>query len=83
MRPLSRYIDVTQSSSEEFEQLCKDQCPRCAAGDPLRYREDSGEFVHDFSFGMFEPKIGRPVGMGHGICLAHDLRIKRGNGIVS
>ena len=60
----------------EFETKCKDICPHCAAGETVRFREDTKEFVHDWSFGAVDLKIGRRVGMGHGICQAHDLRMK-------
>ncbi len=58
----------------EFDVQVKALCPRCAAGDKVRLREDSREWVHDWSFGVPDPKIGRSPGMGHGICLAHAFR---------
>jgi hypothetical protein len=60
----------------DFESKCKDLCPHCAAGEVVRYREDTKEFVHDWSFGAVDMKIGRRVGMGHGMCAAHELRLK-------
>lgn len=60
----------------EFDSKCKDLCSHCAAGETVRYRNDSNEFVHDWSFGGVDPKLGRRAGMGHGICLANDLRMK-------
>lgn len=60
--------------NDEFEAKCREICLHCAAGEPVRQRTDTGEFVHDFSFGGVDPKIGRRTGMGHSICSAHDLR---------
>ena len=49
-----------------------------AAGEPVRYRNDSKEFVHDFSFGApADTPFGRRH-MGHSICGAHDLRTQNG-----
>ena len=61
-------------STEEFEAGCKELCPRCAAGDPIRLRSDTGEIVHDWSFGGTDPKTGKLIGNGHGICLASEFR---------
>jgi hypothetical protein len=61
----------------EFETKCRDLCPHCAAGEHVRQRTDTSEWVHDWSFGGMDPKIGRRTGIGHGICLAHDLRLKQ------
>lgn len=58
----------------ELENQCKDICPHCKAGEAVRLRIDTFEFVHDFSFGDPDPKLGRRAGFGHGICHAHDLR---------
>jgi len=58
----------------EFDAQVEALCPRCAAGEPVRWREDTRETVHDWSFGGINPKIGRSPGMGHGICLAHAFR---------
>jgi hypothetical protein len=60
----------------EFESKCKDLCVHCAAGEIVRFREDTREFVHDWSFGAVDPKTGRKSGFGHGICGAHALRLK-------
>lgn len=59
---------------DEFDAKCKALCPHCAAGAVLRQREDTLEWVHDFAFGAIDPKLGRPAGIGHGICLAHEFR---------
>lgn len=58
----------------EFESKCKELCPHCKAGEAVRQRTDTIEFVHDLSFGTADLKIGRRVGMGHSICSAHDFR---------
>jgi hypothetical protein len=58
----------------EFDIHCKELCPRCAAGDPIRQRGDSYEWVHDFAFGPVNRMLGRPSGMGHGLCSAHQFR---------
>ena len=60
----------------EFETKCKDLCPHCAAGEPARLRADTNEWVHDWSFGAVDKKLGRAAGMGHGMCGAHALRLK-------
>jgi hypothetical protein len=65
-------------STEEFEAQCKDLCPRCANGDPVRLRTDSGEWVHDWSFGGTDPKTGLMVGRGHGVCQADAFRKTHG-----
>ena len=64
--------------TDEFEAKCKELCPHCAAGEKVRVRLDTGENVHDFSFGMADPKLGRPTGMGHSICQAHEFRKQHG-----
>lgn len=53
-------MDLTREQALEF---CKDACPHCKADAPLRKREDTGEFVHDWP--------GR-----HAFCLAHYFRVK-------
>jgi hypothetical protein len=63
---------VTQA---EFDAQCKALCPHCAAGEVVRVRSDTNEWVHDFSFGG--DKAGTPFGrrqLGHGICQAHAFR---------
>lgn len=60
----------------EFDQFCEDICPHCKAGKPLRQREDTKEFVHDFASGPNEPKTGRPFLMGHALCYATFFRDK-------
>ena len=49
-------------------------CPRCLAGDPVRLRTDSNEWVHDWAFGGVDPKTGKLIGRGHGICAADKFR---------
>ena len=63
---------------ELFDAKCKELCSRCAAGDPIRVRADTGEVVHDWSFGGIDPKTGKPVGRGHGICQAQEFRKQHG-----
>ena len=57
-----------------FDEQCKALCPHCAAGEVVRLRTDTNEWVHDWSFGGKDPKTGTPVGRGHGICLANEIR---------
>ena len=57
-----------------FEQSCRELCPRCAAGDPARWRIDTLEWVHDWAFGGVDAKTGKLVGRGHGICMANEFR---------
>ena len=64
-------------STDEFEAKCREMCPRCDRGDPVRLRTDTGEWVHDWSYGGQDPKTGRLIGVGHGICLADGLRKQR------
>jgi hypothetical protein len=66
---------VTQ---DEFDAKCKELCPHCAAGEVVRQRTDTLEWVHDFSIGGDPPN--KPFGrrsMGHGICQAHAFRMTR------
>lgn len=74
---MSRPSDVARMPLADFERLCQTQCERCAAGDPLRQREDTHEYVHDWAFGLVDPRLGRRPGMGHSICQAHALRLER------
>ncbi len=60
----------------EFDAKCRELCPHCAAGEPVRQRLDTDEFVHDFSFGEVDPKINRRIGIGHSICSAHEFRMQ-------
>ena len=62
----------------EFNAECKKLCPHCAAGEPVRVRVDTGEHVHDFSFGAPDPMTGRARGRGHTICQAHEFRKQNG-----
>ena len=71
-------MEVAQLSLGDFETLCKTVCARCATGDPIRVRNDTGEYVHDWAFGPFDPRLGRAAGMGHGLCSANQLRKQRG-----
>ena len=65
-------------TSDELEAKCKELCPHCKAGEPVRRRLDTFEWCHDFSFGAPESiPFGRRQ-MGHGICGAHDLRTRNG-----
>ena len=59
----------------EFDAECKKLCPHCEAGEKIRWRDNTKEWVHDFSFGGIDPKLGRRSGMGHSICQAHAFRI--------
>ena len=58
---------------ENFDQFCKDICPQCAAGAPVRQRVDSLEWVHDTAVEI-PGTIGRR--MGHAFCLASNFRNK-------
>lgn len=52
-------------TQDEFETAVKASCPHCAAGFAARYRDDTKEFVHDFTArGSFS----------HTFCLASGLR---------
>lgn len=69
---------ASQEMQPTFDEQCKALCPRCASGDPLRFRDDTKEFIHDWSFGGTDPKTGKLLGRGQGICLANDLRKQNG-----
>lgn len=69
-------------TSDEFAQMCRDICPHCNAGIAVRQRPDTSEFVHDFVSGPVDPKIGRPTGMGHSICMATHWRNKNQDQVV-
>ena len=62
----------------EFDAECKNLCPHCAAGEPVRQRDDTKEWVHDFSFGAVDPNTGRKSGIGHSLCAAHEFRKQNG-----
>ena len=62
----------------EIEDKIKELCPHCKAGEPVRRRSDTGEWVHDFSFGAVDPKTGQKTGRGHCICSAHSFRVENG-----
>lgn len=53
---------------EEFDQSVKEICPNCAAGIPVRFREDSKEWVHDRA-------VGRGALFAHSLCVAHYFRM--------
>jgi hypothetical protein len=57
----------------EFNQKCKDICPHCADGIPLRQREDTKEWCHDGAI-QISGTLGRR--QSHAICLANDFRNK-------
>jgi len=58
---------MTPQTNEELEQVCKEICPSCAKGDPLRYRAETREWTHDlYSKGSF----------AHSFCLASNYRSK-------
>lgn len=65
-------------TSSEFEAKCKELCPHCAAGEVVRQRTDTLEWVHDLSFGAVDSKTGRKIGFGHGLCGAHEFRKQNG-----
>jgi hypothetical protein len=65
-----------QFSKEELEELCKDVCPACAQGIPLRQRTDTKEWVHDKIVEMNKAKTSHLV--SHFLCLGHGLRKKYG-----
>ena len=48
----------------DFGELCRAICPRCAKGVEVRYRPDSGEYVHDER---------RSNSITHSLCLANGL----------
>ena len=62
----------------EFEAKCKELCSHCAAGEGVRRRLDTFEWVHDFSFGAVDQNTGLKRGVGHGICGAHEFRTANG-----
>ena len=60
---------------ENFEQFCKDICPHCASGAPVRWRDDSKEWVHDTTI-TIPGTLGKR--QGHAFCLASNFRNKHG-----
>lgn len=61
--------------TDDFESICKDICPHCAAGAPLRHRDDTGEWIHDLSTditGTFGKRFGQTI------CMATHFRNKHG-----
>ncbi len=54
-------------TAAEFEQTCRDICPHCKAGAAIRFREDTGETVHD---------LFRGTAIAHGVCMATHYRNK-------
>ena len=55
-------------SDEEFEKLASDNCPACKAGNAVRFRDDSKEFVHDYAKGS---------SFSHQLCLSNGMRNAR------
>lgn len=55
--------DMTDLTRDQLLVICKDVCPHCKADAPLRKREDTLEWVHDWP-------------NKHAFCLAHHLRTK-------
>ena len=63
-----------QLTDEEAEYLYRATCPMCAAGSAIRFRADTGEFVHDQAL-KTNPVTGqKELGTGHSICWASGLR---------
>jgi hypothetical protein len=55
-------------TDEEFEKMASDNCPACKAGNEVRFREDSLEFVHDHVKGS---------SFSHQLCLSNGMRNAR------
>ncbi len=57
---------------QEFDQIVKATCPRCASGNVARQRTDTKEWVHD----SVQPTGGTFAGarQGHTLCMATNLR---------
>jgi hypothetical protein len=54
-------------NKEQIEQIINDVCPRCAKGEALKFRQDSGEWVHvAYTVAAFSSTL----------CLATHLRSK-------
>ena len=60
---------------DEFEKKCKEICPHCADGIALRFREDTGEHVHDGAIAI-PGTLGRRH--SHAICAADKFRKEYG-----
>jgi hypothetical protein len=57
--------------TENFDDICQLICPHCAKGMSLRFRTDSGEWVHD--------EVTKLSYRVHTICWANGLRKKYQN----
>lgn len=55
-------------TDEEFEKLASDNCPACKAGNEVRFRSDTLEFVHDHVKG---------AARSHQLCLSNGMRNAR------
>lgn len=61
----------------DLEDAAKRRCVHCAAGNPVKYRENTGEWVHDYvnqrllPNGTIVPTAGA---FAHTICHANELR---------
>lgn len=55
-------------TKDEFEEAVNLICPNCRSGMPLRFRQDSGEWIHDVSVGTRTTQT---------ICWANGLRNSR------
>lgn len=55
----------------DFDELCKMICPHCREGRGMRFRADSGEWVHD---------VKTVHTFAHSICWANGLRKKYQDG---
>ena len=53
---------------DEFEEVCGLVCPHCRAGQPIRKRDDTGEYVHDAILNTSH---------AHALCWANGLRTSR------
>jgi len=55
----------------DFEQQCRDKCQFCKDGVRLRYRDDSGEWIHEGAI-QIPGTLGRRH--SHVLCLANGFR---------
>lgn len=58
---------MTPASKDELEQVCKEICPACAAGNTIRQRTDTLEWIHTFT---------NQGGFSSAFCLASNYRNK-------
>ena len=49
----------------EYEELCRANCPYCRAGNEVKFRKDTSEFIHDH--------VGKGT-WSHTLCLSNGLR---------